>query len=793
MAKDKKRPSSREKPEGATGTGVLLGKTSIKPWQYITALAILCVAFYFRVIFGMAHFWEDLIYQEFPHRIFARDCLLSFKFPHWNPYTFNGMPFFAAIHTGVLYPFNLLLSFSPFGPKLFWYVLECMIISHIFFAGLCMFLYMRFKKFSNQASFLAAISYMFCGFFITHIIHSLMLYILAWLPLILLLTEKGFNHKKYSFHILAGLVLGITILAGHPQITFYEFLFIGGYALYYWFFETERKIMHLTSIGLLFAIAAGIACIQLLPTAELGNHSARVDWTFEQASEGSLSFPQLLTFLIPKLFGGWSAPESTAPRFWLPGPKSGYYTYWDTCFYTGVVIFLFGLFQLRNAKKNHFTRFSLIWGIISLSIGLGSFFFVYKLLFLFVPGFDRFRSPARILFTWNFLLPVLAAYTYDTLRGKEAFDKIIKPLFIIGGLCALIGLLIVIGFPKVLWPEFLSDEKRATYTVLQGLLFLLNVALIFIPLILAWKNRISLGLLQPLIIVALIIDLFTFGINQHVTTRKSAPRFYSEMKQLVSDLQKEGKKEIFRANTRQFLLDDTSALGNQTGLMLLKRNQGMIDKIQITEGYNPLNLYRRLPPSKGRAHFCRLLDLLNIKYYINPDYLDRSTPLILPNGDKLPRAKMFYRYKVFETDSSVREFMLNNTFDYRNVLLLSEEPRIPITFNPEDTVNAPINSVEISNYDINEIEVTVSTDKNGLLWLSEIWYPAWKVYVDNKKSEILCADFSFRAVEIPKGKHDVRFVYASGYFTMGALITVITLLLSIGYLLFIYLSKPDKK
>jgi hypothetical protein len=81
----------------------------------IIALLVVCIVFFHKVIFGIGNFWEDLMYQEFPHRIFARDALLHFSFPFWNPYTFGGMPFFAAIHTGVLYPTNLILSFLPLG------------------------------------------------------------------------------------------------------------------------------------------------------------------------------------------------------------------------------------------------------------------------------------------------------------------------------------------------------------------------------------------------------------------------------------------------------------------------------------------------------------------------------------------------------------------------------------------------------------------------------------------------------------------------------------------------------
>ena len=130
----KKETTGTQQKQSAVEADLINSKNKIiQPWHYIAALALICLVFYYRVIFGAAYLCEDLIHQEFPHRIFARDCLLNLQFPHWNPYTFSGMPFFAAIHTGVLYPFNLLMSLLSVDNETFWYLLQLMIISHIFF------------------------------------------------------------------------------------------------------------------------------------------------------------------------------------------------------------------------------------------------------------------------------------------------------------------------------------------------------------------------------------------------------------------------------------------------------------------------------------------------------------------------------------------------------------------------------------------------------------------------------------------------------------------------------------
>jgi len=779
----KETPGTQRKQDPVQVNAATIPASSIKPWHYIAALALLCLVFYYKVIFGAAYLWEDLVHQEFPHRIFARDCLMNLQFPHWNPYTFSGMPFFAAIHTGVLYPFNLLMSLLSVDNETFWYLLQLMIISHVFFAGLSMFLFLRYKKFSDQAAFFGAISYMLCGFFVTHIIHSLMLYILAWLPIVILLLEKGLRENKLHLLVITGSILGITIFAGHPQITFYQFLFLGSYCLYVWLSIPGRNIGALLSSAIPFVLAAGIAMIQLLPTAEIGNNSARVGWSFEQACEGSFSFAQIVSFLMPKVFGAWSSPESQAPQFWLKGPFMGYFTYWDTCFYTGVVILLFAAIQCRNLKKDLFVRFAVIWAVASLCVALGRNFFVYNIMFNYVPGFGRFRSPARILFTWNFLAPLLAAYTFDSL-SKESLEKIKKPLFIALGVCAALGIAVSLGFFKNFWPIELEDKKIADYTAVQGLVLVLNSALLCIPLLLVLKNRLSANGAKAIILCALIIDLFLFGFGHHVSKTANAAKYHQQNSDISNALKKEAASDIFRVNTRQFNLNPDSMIVSQTGLMVIKRNQGMLDKIFMTEGYNPLSLFRRIPPLRGRL-FDEFLDLLNIKYFINPGYGSQSKDLILLNSDKLPRAKMFYAAQIFNSDSLVKDFMLNNTFDYRNILLLTEKPSLPLP--PEYLyIN---NDVEIINYTVNKIDLSVTTAENGLLWLSEIWYPAWKATVDNKPAKILCADYSFRAIEVPKGSDTVKLVYSSKAFYIGGVVTLISLLGALGFLGVFYWKK----
>jgi uncharacterized membrane protein YfhO len=65
---------------------------------------------------------------------------------------------------------------------------------------------------------------------------------------------------------------------------------------------------------------------------------------------------------------------------------------------------------------------------------------------------------------------------------------------------------------------------------------------------------------------------------------------------------------------------------------------------------------------------------------------------------------------------------------------------------------------------------------NSFLFLSDAYYPGWNAYVDGVKTEIYRANYAFRAVHLPAGRHTVEFVYAPGSFTVAALISLAALL-----------------
>ncbi len=76
------------------------------------------------------------------------------------------------------------------------------------------------------------------------------------------------------------------------------------------------------------------------------------------------------------------------------------------------------------------------------------------------------------------------------------------------------------------------------------------------------------------------------------------------------------------------------------------------------------------------------------------------------------------------------------------------------------------NKVSFLNYNEQNSLLEVEKKKK-ILFVSNLYYPGWKVKVDGIPQEIYKADLAFRAVLIPECKHKVEFSYQPEFFYKG--------------------------
>jgi uncharacterized membrane protein YfhO len=65
----------------------------------------------------------------------------------------------------------------------------------------------------------------------------------------------------------------------------------------------------------------------------------------------------------------------------------------------------------------------------------------------------------------------------------------------------------------------------------------------------------------------------------------------------------------------------------------------------------------------------------------------------------------------------------------------------------------------IAHYENTIVVIDVTAPRAGFVLLNSAWHPWWRATVDAKPSDVLKANVLFRAVQVPAGKHRVRFEF----------------------------------
>ena len=92
----------------------------------------------------------------------------------------------------------------------------------------------------------------------------------------------------------------------------------------------------------------------------------------------------------------------------------------------------------------------------------------------------------------------------------------------------------------------------------------------------------------------------------------------------------------------------------------------------------------------------------------------------------------------------------------------------------------PSASVEIARLTARELEVKVVSNAPTFLVTSDVFYPGWRVTVDDAPAHLYQTDYALRGVPVPAGTHLVRFEFHPASLYYGILVSALSLLLLIA-------------
>jgi hypothetical protein len=446
-------------------------------------------------------------------------------------------------------------------------------------------------------------------------------------------------------------------------------------------------------------------------------------------------------------------------------------------------------------------------------MALGSNALIYPFLFRHVPFISAIRFPEKFFFF------TYALVFFMTMRGlKELLLDKIKtrkvPMIILGTIClAWLGLYFTLRSHSEIVSDFiavnsnipaLSDiHARATVSVLANLQrqVILSLALFFL-LILAKADKIRPLLFSILLVSVVYVDLawahrgFLFPLSpdrvygsppvlQPAETNLTRFFYYPSARDL--------HPAVFSVIGRP-TFDQSVALSFQNHLP----NVGVLSGIDYFQEIDALNrrAYSDFLSFANNLEFegqVQLLRIFNVKYLASFRQLPEKGIRLV---DHFPK----YFSWLYRIEGTVpRVYVVNKTFFERDPkrtlqrLSLAEfDPLREVVL--DDAI--PIRSsgsfegrAGIEHYENSLVTVQTAANEDGILVLTDSFYPGWKAYVDGREAKIFRANHFFRSVPIPKGEHRIEFRYQPQSFKIGSIISLISLTCVVLVSLFLFLRQ----
>lgn len=735
---------------------------------------------------------SDQAAQFYPWRVLVRDLFRQGVVPLWNPYSYSGYPLLANAQSAIFYPINLVAILIPLQ-----YAFTFKAVLLLFIATSSTYFLARKINNSIWAAMFAAIAYGFSSPLIVWLGYAIV-EVVALFPLLLLLTEKLFCRQRGWLVLGIGFVLGLMGIAGHPEtlvncmVAWAVYLFFR-FILFY--FDGHVSTLKIRGIVLRLAIASflglGMSAVQLLPTWETLQQS------YGYHSRDGTGLPQLLQSGAER--GDWLSlvlliwPNFFGNPVWRQYGFDEWLAFRDyntLAVYTGFLPLILAPFAFRQARQNKIILVFAALFVVSLALQLKlpGFFFVTRL-----PIVEKLEV-ARFRFFVVLSLAVLGGF------GLDEFVRRSRKLYAIIILLLITALYFTLG--QFGLGMLRSGNRWLPASVPWGQLWAMAGNATAFDWSIKAVSPVQLSFVLPVLLAIAVVGITTFIKSKTVAAVALTLLLAADLFFVNADFNTalppklDPQQLIPKSELLTFLQDKLQPTDRLAALgITFLPNASSLVHVSDVRGYDLMinwryfDLFSHSPGfhNYGPGGFFltepnHLLSLLGTNYLLTPVLLPDETPVFVsPNGlsvykleSSMPRAYPVFHVKVMDAPSA-RDAILGNTFDPGQVAIIEQVP--PNWWVSPENPSVHTATVQITNYQPNWVEVSAQSSAPFFLVLTDGYDPGWNVYINNQLQPLYQTNYIVRGVFVPAGENQIVFAYQPWSFNVGAILTVLSLLL----------------
>jgi len=718
--------------------------------------------------FGL-EFPSDFVFYFYPLTARVADRLAAGELPLWNPNGCAGIPLLATLQVAALYPGTWLTLLLPADRAL-----ALLMFVETLLGALFAYAFFRARASSRAAAVAGGFLFVF-GCLLGQSFWPAALSTLLWLPWLLFCVERLAQLWRWRWWIALAAGVALQLLAGFPQYVVYTMYVLAPFAAVRLVETLRAGVRNFTqtaavAIGLSAAVAlgAGVAGIQLLPTLELVAESSRA---------GKLT-PEQTHYL-----GAQTSVVGFLGNAIDPSPKNIAFGYRGDTGYLGIATLFLAAVGLVTGWRSATIWFWFVIGVAGLVLSQGWVGWTAPIhaLYAALPTGGTFRTPERLQLLPLFAVIAVAVRGLDSLGGATSRRACWAAL---GAASLLAAIASIWGGPGAGWRALaafaaigvaLASNDRPTLATGARLLL---VGLIVLDALLATAPFGSLRALPTEWARRVNLLGHTALAPEQANQLEPPDHARADWNPLQPPIAAGPLAQIYRVGCYEPLLprawhEFQRMSGERAPLVGAQRATGKVafdDVAGVARSLVPRSLVAMTPALRERLR----LELRQRFAAGAPPDLEPSpvaTAEIVENEDVLARAYVTYDFEVTPLSVALGH-VIDGSYDFHAGVLLDRDPG-PWT---RTSRAQPLEPAVIRSLEPERVEIDATPSADGLLVLSDTYYPGWRATVDGSNVEIFRANGLFRAVRISAGPHHVVFEYAPQSLRRGAWLSALSLL-----------------